>query len=405
MPSTIGWLDTTVEQQRVAREMVSLFMISESRDELGIGQIRDVLSNWMFPGTSTLQTRARYFVLIPWCDAVAARRAHRRGRDLDELVREVQFEMIETMRRDHPGAEGLIGRQAGRALKQLPRDVYWSGLLTFGIRRTDSTIPLDPSPSEGEATEMTTRQITPWDPDVPPVPDGFPAVVPGGLDVTAGEAQWLHERMRTDYEDTYLARLLTLDPALVSETAAPWEVEAGTPFASVHHARHFSLAVEGASLLYNLLVAERYADHPDLNRLDGDALQDRYRERLTQWAGRAAGAMAPGAWDLEDFRAEVITRNGRISHRTWDFVTDWVHLLRREGPASVADSPEARRLITARESRKGAKSRLTTTSKTLEVWGGDSGSGALLFRWSTVQRLLLDINLGRGTQEVPHADA
>src|SRR5699024_1650362 len=124
-----------------AREMVSLFMLSESRDELGIGQIRDVLSNWMFPGTSVLQTRARYFVLIPWCYEVAERRARRSAKDLEQHVREVQREMIESMRRDFPDEDGLIGKQAGRALKGLPRDLFWSGLVAFGIRSTEIDVP------------------------------------------------------------------------------------------------------------------------------------------------------------------------------------------------------------------------------------------------------------------------
>ena len=49
------------------REIVNLFSERESRDELGIGQVRDAISDLMWPGTSTLFTRARYFLFIPWC--------------------------------------------------------------------------------------------------------------------------------------------------------------------------------------------------------------------------------------------------------------------------------------------------------------------------------------------------
>lgn len=398
MPSTIGWLDTTAEQQRIAREMVSLFMVSESRDELGIGQIRDVMSNWMFPGTSVLQARARYFVLVPWCHLVAEQRARRRGRDLAQHVREVQLEMIETMRRDHPDAEGLIGKQAGRSLKGLPRDLFWTGLVTFDIRRSESELPRAAGHVEGEVTEMASRHPTAWDPDLPPVPRNFPDEVPGGLDMSAEEAQWLYERMRANREDTYLAHLLALDPQLISQATAPWEVATKTTFASVQHARQFSLVMEGASLLYNLLVAERYEDHPDLNRLDGGGLDTTYRDKLAGWGERLTSTAPPRAWDLDDFITAVDARNRRISHRTWAFVIDWVTLLRDEGPGAVADSPEARRLITARESRKGAKSRLTDNSKTLETWSGNSGSGALTFRWDTIQTLVLDVNQGHGRQ-------
>lgn len=61
MASTIAWLDTSADEQRRVREMIALFAQQESRDELGIGQIRDTISELLFPGTSVLQTRARYF--------------------------------------------------------------------------------------------------------------------------------------------------------------------------------------------------------------------------------------------------------------------------------------------------------------------------------------------------------
>ena len=56
----IAWLDASREDQRRMREIVNLFTQSESRDELGVGQVRDAFSDSLFPGTSTLHTRARY---------------------------------------------------------------------------------------------------------------------------------------------------------------------------------------------------------------------------------------------------------------------------------------------------------------------------------------------------------
>ena len=404
MPSTIGWLDTTAEQQRIAREMVSLFMLSESRDELGIGQIRDVLSNWMFPGTSVLQTRARYFVLIPWCYEVAERRARRSAKDLEQHVREVQREMIESMRRDFPDEDGLIGKQAGRALKGLPRDLFWSGLVAFGIRRTEIDVPPPTTQDEGEVSELADRQPTAWDPDLPDRPRDFPGFVPHGLEMSGKEAEWLSERMRTGHEDTYLAHLLELDPRVLQPAMAPWEVPTTRRFTSVEHARCFSLLMEGASLLYNLLVAERYASHPDLNRLDGSERIQHFEDELQRWAVQAVAADLM-TWDFDGFRGHVATINRRISRRTWSFVEEWLDIVRRLGPSAVTPSAEARRHVEARERRKGNKSRLGSNPKMLESWNGDSGSGALLYRWSNISRLVQDINGGRGTQETSLADA
>ena len=58
-PAVFAWLDYSEADQRRAREIIAMFSQQESRDELGLGRIRDVLSDTLFPGTSVLLTRAR----------------------------------------------------------------------------------------------------------------------------------------------------------------------------------------------------------------------------------------------------------------------------------------------------------------------------------------------------------
>src|SRR4051794_29652542 len=97
MPSKIAWLDVSAEEQRRAREMLALFTQTESRDELGIGQIRDVLSDSLWPGTSVLQTRARYYLFVPWL----FRRGVERGRQGPALYQWVQIQeraLVEALR-------------------------------------------------------------------------------------------------------------------------------------------------------------------------------------------------------------------------------------------------------------------------------------------------------------------
>lgn len=59
MASVIASLDTSAEEQRRPREIIALLAQPDSRDELGIDQIRDAFSSTLFPGTSVIQTRAR----------------------------------------------------------------------------------------------------------------------------------------------------------------------------------------------------------------------------------------------------------------------------------------------------------------------------------------------------------
>jgi len=79
-------------------------------NDLGIGPFGYLL----FPGTTTLHTRLRYMLFIPWL----LRRA-RRERSAADIGDD---------------CEGILGSAAGQALKPLPSRVPWTMLGTWGIR-------------------------------------------------------------------------------------------------------------------------------------------------------------------------------------------------------------------------------------------------------------------------------
>src|SRR5258708_7276325 len=64
--SALVWLDYSERERRKMLDVVDLFRERDTRDELGIGSVRDAFADLMFPGTSTIMTRARYFLLVPW---------------------------------------------------------------------------------------------------------------------------------------------------------------------------------------------------------------------------------------------------------------------------------------------------------------------------------------------------
>jgi hypothetical protein len=66
VPSSFGWVDLTEKDRREMIDIISMFKERETRDELGVGTVRDAFSNYFFPGTSTIQTRARYMLFVPW---------------------------------------------------------------------------------------------------------------------------------------------------------------------------------------------------------------------------------------------------------------------------------------------------------------------------------------------------
>ena len=66
MPSHFGWVDFAEDDRQRMLDVVRLFQEQETRDELGEGTIRNAFSDYPLPGTSTIQTRARYMLLVPW---------------------------------------------------------------------------------------------------------------------------------------------------------------------------------------------------------------------------------------------------------------------------------------------------------------------------------------------------
>ena len=62
----LGWVDFSTEDRNKVFSVMNLLQEQGALDELGIGLIRDAFANRFFPGTSTIQTRAKYFLIVPY---------------------------------------------------------------------------------------------------------------------------------------------------------------------------------------------------------------------------------------------------------------------------------------------------------------------------------------------------
>ena len=136
-PAVLAWLDYSEADQRRAREIVRMFSQPESRDELGLGQIRDALSDTLFPGTSVLLTRARYLLFVPWLYREGAR-LRRQGSQLSSWVDTQERRLIGALR-NGGDSSGLIGGVVGEQVQNLPSTIYWNSLRRFVILRHDGT--------------------------------------------------------------------------------------------------------------------------------------------------------------------------------------------------------------------------------------------------------------------------
>lgn len=374
--SDIAWLDTSPDEERQMREIAKLFFDSSTLDDIGIGQVRDSLADRLFPATSTVHTRARYFLFIPWIYEAAAEKWS--GTQATSKARDQERTLIETMKK-FGHTKGLIGRVAGASVATLPSNIYWSALANLGIRE---------QPPGGGTT---------WNVSVDP-PPGFPKAVDDGFDLSAEEAKWLQERVLTTKPTSYLAHILRsgLDTDITS-IVWPWDHPALDSASNelqvlVEHARLFSLAMEGASLLYNLLLAEKY----DALVGPDDQWAPYYAERLETWAAEVDNdATALAGWDLDNFwRSAEAERNAPIPNGTRLFVQAWIDEVTAGRAANAAESEPLRTMIAKREHQnKGEQSRLRKDNL-IKQWSGASGANRLAYRWPTVQTLVTDIREG-----------
>ncbi len=56
----LGWVDFSKSDRDMVLNVLRQLTEPGAIDELGIGTIRDGFANILFPGTSTIQTRAKY---------------------------------------------------------------------------------------------------------------------------------------------------------------------------------------------------------------------------------------------------------------------------------------------------------------------------------------------------------
>jgi hypothetical protein len=203
--TSFSWLDYDEDETRKARELLAA-LDSESVDALGLGSIRDGFANLMFPGTSTIQTRVRYFLLVPYAALLVAQRGPRDARQFDNWFRQAEWDTMDALKKMAKRRDGVIGFDAGHNTQRLPSEVYWNGMALWGVVRPRADGAEAGSLSEYRAWVLNRRHTRHQGPDVavadvpyfdelPSMPEQFPG---DALEIlpTKREAEYLLERMQ-----------------------------------------------------------------------------------------------------------------------------------------------------------------------------------------------------------------
>lgn len=409
MASSFTWLDYSDNDRQIILDILNLsFIEHEARDELGIGVVRDAFSDILFPGTSTIQTRARYFLFIPWIYKNLETKFVTSSR-IEARARDEEIKLIYALL-DSDDTDGVIGGEAKKNLQRLPSSVYWHGLQSWGIKLGTSSISdyhrsLDAfykfnknsSHSLEETIDGFKREYN-WDPDLPPVPDGFPEKA--SFHLTYDEACYLKENVLSIWENTMLARLL--DSKLPQMPVQfPWKhpICPDLPESikiELIHARAFSESIYGAALLYNLMLAEKAKE---IKGQGYDDLAVQYREKLEMWADLLSSRQDElKGWDYKEEFWNIVTAKGaRPSWRTRQFIQTWFQMvLSPERARRIADDDFARNLIHAREKQLKGKIARLDNPEALDRWCSNPRpkmAGQLIYRWHPAEKIIKDILL------------
>ena len=406
MTSSLTWLDYSENDRRRAFDVIDLFRETSTLDELGLASVRDSFSGLFFPGTSTVQTRACYFLLVPWTFL----RFERLKISSSKVAARARRAELNLNRRMLAGndTQGVFGSQAGEALKRLPSEVYWGGLGSWGIRTysghmggyfrsLDGFYPREarfrstPRDPEGRSAPPAN-----WHPHLPSPPSGFP-YENVSVALRCQDAEYLRDRIQARHPESLLAVLAGRADPVDLQVYRPWklsQLSEVTPVlrAQLHDAELFAVCMQGAGLLYNLMLSEMQKHELRI---------ETYRRELADWTADVDALEADVAdWQLDGVWRVVRAQGSSPAFLMQSFVKRWVENLKCGGAeAVVRQNSTARDLVWERESQlKRSRARLAS-ARHLELWGGRSGTGRMAYRWGVSRRILKDIFDGLARSE------
>jgi len=384
------------------RELVKLFGTPETTDDLGMGQLRDAISNSLFPGTSVLHLGARYMLLVPWAYQTA-QHGTKNPDDLRKRAEQSERQLIGRLK--ELGVESFIGRDAGSSVRQLPSAAYWSALRRYEIvnPETDRSAVAQLMCADRSAPEDGESYYSVWNQTLPLPPVGFPQAEEQGLTLSHGEARWLQERILATCAGKMLAHVVGSTTSPTPGLWAPWLDPAcrsaeGEPALWLQDAEAFSFAHNGATILYQHLVAElsmhRFASGP--------ATLEPTQILLEEWEAKRDGKRdLLAAWDVDDYLGRAKALNKGINHTTAEFARTMVAAAQSRD--KLIDNPDFRAAVETREKLMKKSNSRFRNERRLRAWQPPTEVGSLSFRWAQVRRTVLDIHAGLDLEGQSHA--
>lgn len=399
MVSRFSWVDFSESDKNKMHEIIRSLSDPNTRDELGIASIRDSFANMMFPGTTTIQTRVKYMLFVPWIYKIVEEEKLI-DQTAAERIKELEIKLIKSLKENNNDENGIIGQRAGANISRTPADIYWAGLRHWEILKVDFSrrdfhallkiyykssaedLYLE-NDYQIEDIPIYKDKIQLWDPGLLKRPKHFP--VKANLNLTYQEAYYLKEKIKKSCSKTVLSEIIDLDYQNVKFV---WEHNYinhlnSKLYNQIQHAHNFADTIFGAHILYNLMLTQE-------DKNTNKKLETKYFNMINEWKNDIKNKKSYlENWDLNNFWYTANIYDIKLK----SFVNSWYKMiLNNKFLNQIESNSDARKLIIDREKLvKGKRARLLN-KKYLEKWGGSSSTSKLDFRWNITNSFIKDIN-------------
>ncbi|WP_123851241.1 DUF6361 family protein [Chryseobacterium shandongense] len=403
MQAGFGWIDFSEEHRDRVFSVVDLLSAEGSVDELGIGVIRDAIADWLFPGVSTIQTRPKYFIIIPQILLSYLKKFHNKEKlpILKDYVHEQEKRIMHQLSKNYNYAEGngIIGVNVSRnngELARYPTSVYWNGLRKHGIINTKLSFSeylrhneLSTYSHGGNKNENANDEMAAFNETFGIKCPLFGAIDEHSkMDLTEEEASYLKDQFLStnglEKQEGNLFSQILKSPERIELmiTANNFRTLAENlledEFLNLETKKILAIALDFDFLIYGAHI--RY--NIQLHKKAGNMAKE-FGKYWEQWLEKVSDLRTEiEQLDFQFIFSTLATRTGASTQR---FMHEW-----KKGILEAAiDTDYLDHLVKKQEiDKKGAKAKLTSTKGEYAEWVGLQG---LQYRFTQAQRIIKDI--------------
>ncbi len=411
----LGWVYFSKEHKKAAGTIIQLMSQEGMVDELGIGAIRDAFANRLFPGVSTIQTRAKYFFIVPYIlleyqtKVIRKETTKQASKYLEDVEQRIKAELTEKYKAqdaEKRGSTGVIGitLPKNKPIVRRPSSIYWSGIGAFKLMNTKGLgvdaflastnintkynvfgdlVSGDDTSDDTDNNYENAMQLHSSIAELMPQKDWRTSL---SIELTTAEADLLKQLILKYQPDTLLSFILKNEKAqkLMNED---WCVSFAD-FAKVAQqlnmpvellndiqlAHDFSEVMCGSNIAYNYLLREqKVIDNP-------------FKDNFDEWRENLIPSLTLNtSFKIEDVLYSDFAKSTKEHTKT--FIANWWTFAN-----SNNDVAETENLIVGQEYfNKKAKARLKNKRLEDVIEKGAIGLGRLNYRFTQAKRIINDI--------------